>query len=44
MAKKFQNKYKTESMRLQNWDYRSNADYFVTICTKVKNVFLEILF
>jgi len=34
MANKFQNKYRTESMRLPNWDYRSNADYFVTICTK----------
>ncbi|MDT8346810.1 MAG: transposase [Flavobacteriaceae bacterium] len=39
MAKKFQNKYKTESIRLSNWDYRSNADYFVTICTKNKKCF-----
>lgn len=30
---KFQNKYRIESARLQNWDYRWNAPYFVTICT-----------
>jgi putative transposase len=39
MAKKFQNKYRTESIRLSNWDYRNNADYFVTICTKDKIFF-----
>jgi len=39
MEKKFQNKYRTESIRLINWDYRSNADYFVTICTKDKKCF-----
>ncbi len=33
MPKKFQNKYRIESARLQNWDYRWNAAYFVTICT-----------
>lgn len=26
-------------MRLQNWDYSSNADYFVTICTMDKKCF-----
>ena len=31
---KFQNKYRIPSARLQNWDYGSNAAYFVTICTK----------
>jgi putative transposase len=31
---KFQNKYRIESIRLQNWDYRWNAAYFITICTK----------
>ena len=30
----FQNKYRIESARLQNWDYGSNALYFVTICTR----------
>jgi len=34
MSKKFRNKYKIESARLKNWDYGSNAAYFVTICTK----------
>ncbi len=29
----FQNKYRIESTRLKNWDYRSNAMYFVTICS-----------
>lgn len=33
MADKFRNTYRTESTRLQNWDYGSNAAYFVTICT-----------
>ncbi len=34
MKDKFQNKYRIPSARLQNWDYGSNAPYFVTICTK----------
>ena len=33
MADKFQNKYRIASSRLPNWDYGSNAVYFVTICT-----------
>jgi hypothetical protein len=28
------NKYRIASARLPNWDYGSNAFYFVTICTK----------
>ncbi|MNQ55406.1 Transposase IS200 like protein [compost metagenome] len=32
--KKFQNKYRIPSARLQNWDYGSNGAYFITICTK----------
>lgn len=32
MSKKFQNKYRITSARLQNWDYSSNAAYFITIC------------
>jgi len=31
---KFDNKYRIESARLLNWDYGSNAYYFVTICTQ----------
>jgi REP element-mobilizing transposase RayT len=30
---KFQNKYKTGSTRLPNWDYGQNGSYFITICT-----------
>jgi len=33
MSDKFQDKYRIPSARLQNWDYGSNAIYFVTICT-----------
>jgi putative transposase len=31
---KYQNKYRSESARLKNWDYGSNGAYFITICTK----------
>lgn len=34
MTDKFQDKYRIPSARLQNWDYGSNAIYFVTICTQ----------
>ncbi|MCC6289779.1 MAG: transposase [Chitinophagaceae bacterium] len=34
MSDKFQNKYRIASTRLQNWDYRWNAPYFITICTQ----------
>ncbi|MBE9481144.1 MAG: hypothetical protein IMY69_05565 [Bacteroidetes bacterium] len=30
---KYKNKYRIPSARLQNWDYGSNATYFITICT-----------
>jgi REP element-mobilizing transposase RayT len=33
MSEKFQNRYRIPSARLKNWDYGSNAMYFVTICT-----------
>lgn len=33
MPKKFNNKYRIETARLKNWDYRSNGAYFITICT-----------
>ena len=33
MTDKFRNKYRIPTTRLQNWDYGSDALYFVTICT-----------
>lgn len=36
MKDKYKNKYRVKTVRLQNWDYASNAIYFVTICTKNK--------
>ncbi len=34
MTKKYKGKYKGGSRRWSKWDYRNNAAYFVTICTK----------
>lgn len=34
MSSRYKNKYRTESSRLQNWDYSWNSAYYVTICTK----------
>jgi REP element-mobilizing transposase RayT len=34
MEDKYKNKYRTKTARLANWDYGTNAIYFVTICTK----------
>lgn len=34
MKEKFRGKYRNESPRLRNWDYGSDAAYFITICTK----------
>jgi putative transposase len=36
----FQNKYRIETIRSQQWDYSSNALYFVTICTINKEQYL----
>ena len=33
MADLFKNKYRIKSTRLETWDYRWNAAYFITICT-----------
>lgn len=30
----FRNKYRIESFRLKNWDYRREGIYYITICTK----------
>ena len=37
--KKFQNKYSTQSSRIQGYDYAQNGAYFITICTKDKKHF-----
>ena len=34
MATYFKNRYRNESTRLQNWDYRWEGAYFITFCTK----------
>ncbi len=34
MSDKFKGKYRTDSMRMQKWNYGWNASYFVTICTE----------
>lgn len=33
MPDKFKNRYRIPSARLSNWEYSSNAAYFITICT-----------
>ena len=38
--KKYKNKYRISSARLQSWDYGQNAAYFVTICTHNRIRFL----
>ena len=44
MLDKFQNKYRIPSARLQNWDYGSDGNYFITICTHGrKHYFGEII-
>lgn len=41
--KKYKNKYRIETTRLENWDYGWDGSYFVTICTyKRKPYFGEI--
>lgn len=43
MTDKFRNKYRIASTRLQNWDYRWNGKYFITICTaQMQHLFGEI--
>jgi len=39
MPEKYQNKFRIASVRLQSWDYRWNAAYFVTICTRNREHF-----
>jgi len=41
--KKYRNKYRILSTRLQDWDYRRDSAYFITICTQNReNYFGEI--
>jgi REP element-mobilizing transposase RayT len=40
MSEKFKGKYRNESARLRNWDYGSDAAYFITICTKDREHYL----
>ena len=40
MSDKFKNKYRIASARLSNWDYSSNAAYFITICTANREHYL----
>lgn len=35
----FKNKYRVESTRLYNWDYSQEGFYFITICTKNRQLF-----
>ncbi|MGM0582555.1 MAG: transposase [Bacteroidota bacterium] len=39
MNNKFNGKYRIESSRRQKWDYRWDAGYFITICTKNRQHF-----
>ena len=39
MSEKFKNKYRIPSARLKNWDYGTNASYFITICTQEMHSF-----
>jgi len=40
---KFNNKYRIESTRLQNWDYARAVAYFITICTAKREHFFGIV-
>lgn len=35
----FRNQYRTTSIRAEWWDYRNSAIYFITVCTKDKEIF-----
>ena len=36
---KYKNKYRIESARLKNYDYRKNGSYFITICARNRKHF-----
>ena len=39
MSKKYQNKYRIDSVRMKNYDYSQNGAYFITIVTKNRDHF-----
>ena len=39
MNDKFRNKYRIQTTRMKNWDYGWNGFYYVTICTKHRELF-----
>lgn len=39
MAEKFRGKFRIQSNRYKNWDYRKNGYYFITICTQNRQHF-----
>ena len=39
----YQNKYRVETTRLQNWNYSSDGSYFITICAKGREHFFGII-
>ncbi len=40
---KFKNKYRIESIRRKDWDYRWNSAYFITICTANRENFFGVV-
>jgi len=40
MIKKFQGKYRIESLRYRYWDYANDAACFITVCTKNRKEYL----
>ncbi len=38
-VKKYKNKYRVKSARRDGWDYSQAGEYFITICTKNKELF-----
>jgi putative transposase len=43
MDTKFKHKFRSESTRLSSWDYGSNGNYFITICTDQKTPYFGII-
>jgi REP element-mobilizing transposase RayT len=35
----FNNKYRTQTTRLQGWDYSSSGWYFITVCTRYHEIY-----
>ena len=43
MPDKFQNRHRISSARLSNWDYSSNAAYFITVYTASRQHYLGVI-